>query len=276
MGKIDWNKVAYNVGQMAGDGVNKANDLIDAGERKVRQSIEKYKQTRAEAGQIMHTTQPDTSYSPQGHTGGSIDMEEMKDAQDRIKGWFGPNRVVKIDMSDGSFAYYKIHDTQRHTGGSIDMEEMKDAQDRIKGWFGPNRVVKIDMSDGSFAYYKIHDTQRTEDAVLVMSQILINRLKALAPKTDLINAQDPHEEDVRVIITIDKSSLETGSPSYDDRTVLSEIVATLYSLHAEDSHVLGIETVPYDAEDRSWPWDHADTTKWTLQAAEYRPKKPIN
>lgn len=171
MGKIDWNKVAYNVGQMAGDGVNKANDLIDAGERKVRQSIEKYKQTRAEAGQIMYTTQPDTSYSHQGHTGGSIDMEEMKDAQDRIKGWFGPNRVVKIDMSDGSFAYYKIH-----------------------------------------------DTQRTEDAVLVMSQILINRLKALAPKTDLINAQDPHEEDVRVIITIDKSSLETGSPSYDDRT----------------------------------------------------------
>lgn len=229
MGKIDWNKVAYNVGQMAGDGVNKANDLIDAGERKVRQSIEKYKQTRAEAGQIMYTTQPDTSYSPQGHTGGSIDMEEMKDAQDRIKGWFGPNRVVKVDMSDGSFAYYKIH-----------------------------------------------DTQRTEDAVLVMSQILINRLKALAPKTDLINAQDPHEEDVRVIITIDKSSLETGSPSYDDRTVLSEIVATLYSLHAEDSHVLGIETVPYDAEDRSWPWDHADTTKWTLQAAEYRPKRPIN
>lgn len=226
MGKIDWNRIAYNVGQMAGDGVNKANDLIDAGERKVRESMEKYRQ-------------------------GQEDSKRSHDQQPRVSPQL------------------------RRTSPPIDMEEMKDAQDRIKGWFGPNRVVRVDMSDGSFAYYKIHDTQRTEDAVYVMSQILINRLEAVAPKADFINAQDPHEEDVRVIITIDKSVLETGSPTYDDRTVLSEIVATLYSYHAQDSHVLGIETVPYSSDDRRWPWDPNDQSKWTLQAAEHRPRRPI-
>ena len=107
---VDWNRLAYTAGQMARNGVDRLNSTIDAGERRVRESIYRYQR---DAGM-------DGDNGGDG-TGPSFDMESIKDSQATIKGWYGPGRLVVVlvsesDPNGGSHetkGYYRIHDTQR-------------------------------------------------------------------------------------------------------------------------------------------------------------------